>query len=160
MRDVFVSGTGARRRDDANLVLVLVDQRTVDVSVSVTDGALDLRAQFFDRMSVGCKYDKIVVRTAFSTSFGLDNHVPKPICGIFAPVERVICFPKDMSSDEETDRRLRKVGGDLQKWRGQQVEAGGFYTSCGGCKCRRREWRAAGPNKTRVAAVSFSLPGS
>ncbi len=36
-------------------------------------------------------------RTAFSTSLGFDSHVPRPICGIFAPVERVTVFPNDMT---------------------------------------------------------------
>jgi hypothetical protein len=34
--------------------------------------------------------------TAFSTSLGFDNHVPRPICGISTPLERVMVFLKDI----------------------------------------------------------------
>lgn len=69
--------------------------------------------------------------TAFSTSFSLDNHVPKPICGIFAPVERVSSFPNDMLRDgrDETGHRRWVDVGDFWERLHQRGGVWGLYTS-------------------------------
>ena len=82
-------------RESANLVLVLVDQRTVDVPVSAADGELDLCDGLL--VSLALAFDtQRARRTAFSTSLGFDNQVPKPICGIFAPDASVRVLPSDI----------------------------------------------------------------
>ena len=77
-------------------VLVLVDHRTVDVSVARTDRRFDLiarpsRVNSCSRPWVLFKLEG--TRTVFSTSFGFESQVPKPIWGILWPLERVTYFP-------------------------------------------------------------------
>ena len=77
-------------------VLVLVDHRTVDVSVPRTDRRLDLIARP-SRVN-SCSQPSVPftlqgTRTAFSTSLGFESQVPKPIWGILWPLERVTYFP-------------------------------------------------------------------
>ena len=49
-------------------------------------------------------------RTTLSTSFGLDNHVPSPIWGIFSPVLRVRILPKDIVICNEVSKVVNGGG--------------------------------------------------
>ena len=72
-------------------MLVLIDQGKIEVPVAMSDSDLDL-----------CEIESRPVctrkgaRTAFSTSFGFESHVPRPIWGNLAPVERGRNFLRDI----------------------------------------------------------------
>ncbi len=88
-----------RKANETHLVLILVDHRAVDVSVARTDRRLDLIA----RQSTPITWFSLqtligLSRTAFSTSFGFESQVPRPIWGISWPLESLTVFPKDMAS--------------------------------------------------------------
>ena len=80
----------------ADLVLVLVDHRKVEMAISVAHGDLNLHTKSSEAYSD----TSINEPTAFSTSFGFDSHVPSPIWGIVCPVDRERTLPYDMGEDQ------------------------------------------------------------
>ena len=77
-----------------NLILILVHSRKIKMPVSMADSDFNL----FSVSS--CSPLPWRRRTAFSTSWGLESQVPRPIWGSGAPLDKVRIFPKDMVDRE------------------------------------------------------------
>ena len=66
-------------RRETYFVLVLVDHGEIEVAVACADSVFNL---FDGEYENEIAYSPFERRTAFSTSLGFDNHVPKPTWGM------------------------------------------------------------------------------
>lgn len=142
------------KKQETHLLLVLIDHRGVDVPVPRANRDLDLsrtpqsdsRPSLCSQLGTSRGSASINTLTAFSTSFGFESHVPRPIWGIFAPVESDKTLPKDIvlvlgscATMRCREKQRGEMRGDSREMRAGFIPAGsapflaGYSTSLSPC---------------------------
>ena len=96
----------------SDLVLILVHSGKVKMPVPMANGDLNLMVCVGPWLIERIGGD----RTAFSTSWGLESQVPRPIWGNGLPLDRVMIFPKDIVDRESRvkDRGKEASSSDIR----------------------------------------------